>query len=495
MYITDNYNTDRYHHYIYIFNISIIDNIDQNINEETRIIDDILANIMVKHKRCHQHRHQLRPHGQQAEANISNNISNNISRDQTNNNTPPSQHLYREHQRETAKEGREHLQRGHPKQGCNNPNINKNNKKGIALDNKIEIEKHIKQRIAHNIIMINILEVNGINKDEREGHQHRCPRSGHQAHWDEHHHHHHHHHHHCTAQQDPQPQERAEDREAHHRHQRDRDQHQDLQNRHHYLQDEIRIQDNESIIVIEDSSHSHRLDRLEAAFYHDCILGLESFLVINDHNLIIIDHNTLRSFTNIKRALKTNIYIKYCNLDILIYDWHLTTQVDILEDDIYISITIITNIVVITGEKIGLDNFISRIDFKENLHQEGAVRRKDDGHLQRAFCSHPLALCHNQDSKDLSLHLPCHRHQQHLLSHQHHQELTQLQCCYIVYIEQHYHNIVIYIIIIIIIIIIVVIVNYKLPWTSICPWTSSTLLTSFSTSLSTSFSAAASSRR
>ena len=129
---------------------------------------------------------------------------------------------------------------------------------------------------------------------------------------------------------------------------------------------DIRIQDNESMIVIEDSSHNHRLDHLEEAFYHDCILGLESLLVINDHNLFIIEHNILQSFTNIQRALKNNIYIKYCSLDILIYDRHLTTQVHILEDDIYISITIITSIVVITEEKIGLKNFISRIDLKEN---------------------------------------------------------------------------------------------------------------------------------
>ena len=132
------------------------------------------------------------------------------------------------------------------------------------------------------------------------------------------------------------------------------------------IQINIRIQDNESMIIIEGSSYSYRLDHVEATYNHDCILGLESLLVINDHNLIIIDHNTLRSFTNIKRALKTSIYINYCNLDILIYNRHLATQVDILEDDIYISITIIANIVVITEQKIGSNNFISRIDLKEN---------------------------------------------------------------------------------------------------------------------------------
>ena len=72
----------------------------------------------------------------------------------------------------------------------------------------------------------------------------------------------------------------------------------------------IRIQDNKSVLIIESSSHNYRLDHLVAAFYHDCILGLESLLVINGQNLIIIDHNTLRSFTNIKRALKTNIYLE-----------------------------------------------------------------------------------------------------------------------------------------------------------------------------------------
>ena len=156
-------------------------------------------------------------------------------------------------------------------------------------------------------------------------------------------------------------------------------------------------------------------------------------MVINDHNLIIIDHNTLRSITNIKRALKTNIYleisiyIKHCNLDILTYHRHLTTQVVILEDDIYSSIAIIANIVVIIEQKIGLDSYIHKIDLEKNPYiKRGQVHHKDDGHLQRALCSHPLALCQHQDSKDLSLHLPCHRHQQHPRLHQHHQELTQL---------------------------------------------------------------------
>ena len=308
IYITDNNNrdhyyyiyniniidsTDRYHYYFYIFNVSII---DQNINEETRITDIILANITVKHKRCHQHRHQLRPHRQQAEANISNNIL--------------LQRLSREHQRETTREGREHLQRGRPKQGCHNINISKNNKNNIASDTKIEIEKHIKQRIASNIIKINILEVNSINRDEREKDIN-------------------------IGVLDQSIQHIEMDiiiiiisliNKLHNirREQKTKKHIIDIREIENNIKIykinikvyeisimtyriNIRIQNNKSMIIIEDSSHNYRLNHLEATFYHDCILGLESLLVINDHNSIIIGPNTLQSFANIKRALKTNI--------------------------------------------------------------------------------------------------------------------------------------------------------------------------------------------
>ena len=447
IYITDNDNRDHHHyiydinsiHYFYILNISIIDIINQDINQETRIIDIILVNITVKHKRCHRHWHQLRTHHPQAEANISSNIL--------------LQRLSREHQRETTREGREHLQKRHPKQGCNNINISKNIKNSIASDDKIEIEKHIKQRIASNIIKINILEMNSINKDEREEDIN-------------------------IGVPDQSIKHIEMDiiiisllNKLHNisREQKTEEHIIDIRETEYNIKIykinikvykisivtyriNIRIQDNKSVIIIEDSSHN----------YHDCILGLESLLVINDHNLIIIDHNTLRSFTNIKRALKTNIYleisiyIKHCNLDILTYNRHLTTQVDILEDDIYISITIIANIVVITEQKIGLDNYIHKIDLEKNPYiKKGQFITKMMGIYKEHFAH---ILWHFANIRTAKI---CHYIFLVIL-------INNIRVCisiiknllsYIVYIEQHHYNSIIYIVIIFIIII--VIVNYS----------------------------------
>ena len=219
----------------------------------------------------------------------------------------------------------------------------------------------------------------------------------------------------------------------------------------------IWIQDNKSVIIIEHSSHN----------YYDYILGLESLLVINDHSLIIIDRNALRSFTNIKRALKTNnkletniyleisIYIKHCNLDVLTYSRHLTTQVDILEDDIYISITIIANIVVITEQKIGLDNYIHKIDLEKNPY----IKRGQFITKMMDICKEHFAhiLWHFANIRTAKI---CHYIFLVIVINNNYVCISTIKnlLSYIVYIEQHHY---IGINIVIIFIIIIVIVNYS----------------------------------
>ena len=157
--------------------------------------------------------------------------------------------------------------------------------------------------------------------------------------------------------------------------------------------------------------------------------------------MIIIDHNTLWSFTNIKRTLKTNIYVKHCNLDILIYNIHLT-QVGILEDDIYIGITIIANAVVITEQKIELDNFIRRIGFMENPYiQSGQFITKMTDIYKEHFAH---ILCHFANIRTAKI---CHYIFLVIVINNIYfrNSFIKSLLIYIVYIEQHYHNIVIYI--------------------------------------------------
>ena len=331
------HNIDHNNYYSIIFNIVIVDHI-VNIDDyhyyiyitdnDNRDHHHCIYNINIIHYFYVRRPESLTSYWQASRSSTRDVINVGISFDLIANKQKPTsatRYCYNnstESIRETTGEGREHLQSGHPKQGCNNINISKNIKNSIASDNKIEIEKHIKQRMASNIIKINILEVNSINKDgKEEGINIGVPDQSikhiemdiiviisllNKLH---------------NIRREQKTEKYIIDiREIEYNIKIYKINIKVYEISIMIYRINIRTQDNESMIIIEDSSHNYRLDHLEAAFYHDGILGLESLLVINDHNWIIIDHNALQSFTNIKRTLKTNIYlefsiyIKHCNL-------------------------------------------------------------------------------------------------------------------------------------------------------------------------------------